>query len=299
MTAARVRLFVKDLTPPLAWRTLKRAKDAVRGEPQPEVSPAPAERQPPEWEYVPEGWQRQTKGWDVDAVVAAYRDKWPSYVDALREPNPLGVYHEVVAGTGVEAHDRGAHNMLVSFAYVLARAAHGRERLSMLDWGGGLGHYFALARAVLPDLQLDYHCRELPKVAAAGRELLSETSFHDDDSCLDRRYDLVLASSSLQYAEQWRDLLRRLARATGSYLYVTRVPLALRAPSFVVLQRANRYGYGTEYLGWVFNRDELLREAAAASLRLVREFLLFGEIDAVGAPERPVEHRGFLFQPAT
>ena len=197
-----------------------------------------------------------------------------------------------------EAHDREAHNMLVSYAYVLARAARGRDRLSILDWGGGLGHYLALGRTVLPDVELDYHCRELPKVAAAGRELHPDASFHDDDSCLDRRYDLVLASSSLQYSEDWRGTLRALARAAGSYLYVTRVPLALRSPSFVVLQRAHRYGYDTEYVGWVLSRDEFLGEAAAAALRLVREFLLFGEIDAEGAPERPVEHRGFLFVPA-
>ena len=296
MTAARFRLFAKDLTPPVVWRLLKRTKDAVGSRrPEPEVAPAPVE--PPEWEYMPDGWDRPTKGWDVDAVVASYRAKWPSYVQALHAPKPLGVYHEVVSGGTVEAHDREAHNMLVSFAYVLALAARGKTRMSMLDWGGGLGHYFALSRAVLPHVELEYHCRELPKVAAAGRELLPEATFHTDDTCLDRRYDLVLASSSLQYAPDWRKMLGSLATATAGYLFVTRVPLALHAPSFVVLQRAHRYGYETEYLGWVLNRAELLRAADAASLELAREFLLFGQIDAEGAPERPVEHRGFLFRP--
>lgn len=32
----------------------------------------------------------------------------------------------------------------------------------MLDWGGGLGAYYVYSRALLPDLELDYHCRELP-----------------------------------------------------------------------------------------------------------------------------------------
>jgi putative methyltransferase (TIGR04325 family) len=297
VTGAGIRLFVKDLTPPVLWRLLKRAKDvAVAAEPE-AITPI-AQAEPLEWEYVPEGWSRPTKGWDVDAVVASYRAKWPSYVEALRAPKPLGVYHEVGAGETVEAHDREAHNMLVSFAYVLAMAVRGKTRTSMLDWGGGVGHYFALSRAVIPDVELEYHCRELPKVAAAGRELLPEATFHTDDSCLERRYDLVLASSSLQYARDWGSTLRGLAGATGGYLYVTRVPLALHASSFVVLQRAYRYGYDTEYLGWVLNRLELLREAQAAGLELLREFLLFGMIDADGAPERPVEHRGFLFRPA-
>jgi putative methyltransferase (TIGR04325 family) len=267
----------------------------------PEREPAPPVEQPsepPEWEFVHEGWARPATGWDVDGVVDSYRAKWPSYLTALRAPNPLGVYHEVVTGDEVGAYDREAHNLLVSFAYVLALAARERTALSMLDWGGGLGHYYALAQEVVPGLELDYHCREVVKVAAAGRELIPQATFHTDDSCLDRSYDLVLASSSLQYAESWQTLLRGLAGATRGYLYVTRAPLALHASSFVVLQRAYRYGYATEYLGWVLNRGELLREAESASLELVREFLLFGLIDAGGAPERPVEHRGFLFRPA-
>src|SRR5262249_44788363 len=151
-----------------------------------------------------------------------------------------------------------AQSLIVAFAYVLARAAHGRDRISLLDWGGGIGHYYAIARAVLPEIELDYHCRDLPLLAARGRALLPQARFHDDDSCLERRYDLVVASSSLQYGEDWRGTLAGLARATSDFLYVTRVPLAVQVPSFVVIQRAQRHGYGTEYLGWVLNRDELL-----------------------------------------
>lgn len=292
--SAQIRLAVKQLTPPLLWNALKRMKGTTPQQPPSPEPPAPPSA-PPEWEYVPEGWERPTKGWDVDAVAASYREKWPSYVAALREPKPLGVYHEVVAGESVQPTDREAHNMLVSYGYVLARAAHGRQRLSLLDWGGGLGHYFALSTALLPGFEIEYHCKEVPKVAAVGRELFPAASFYSDDSCLERRYDLVLVSSSLQYSERWRDTLGRLADAADSYLYLTRVPLALRSPSFVVLQRAQRYGYDTEYVGWVLNREELLDAASASSLSLVREFLLFGVIDAEGAPERPVEHRGFLF----
>jgi putative methyltransferase (TIGR04325 family) len=291
---SRIGIAAKQLTPPLLWNSLKRAKGRFRPGREPD-SEAHVEQEPPEWEYVPEGWARPAKGWDTEAIVAAYRERWPSYVAALAAPRPLGVYHEVVAGESVEENDREAHNMLVSFAYVLARVARGRNRISMLDWGGGLGHYLALSRAVLPDLQVEYHCRELPAVAAAGRDLFPEAFFYSDDSCLVRRYDLVLASSSLQYSETWQETLQDLAAATHSYLYATRVPLALRVPSFVVLQRAYRYGYETEYLGWVLNRGELLEQAEFAGLSLLREFLLFGQIDAEGAPERPVEHRGFLF----
>jgi len=248
--------------------------------------------EPPEWEYVPEGWARPAKGWDVEAVARAYREKWPDYLAAIEAPNPLGVHHETAQ---VTTGDVSAHNMLVAFAYVVALAGREHTRLSVLDWGGGLGHYWALARSVVPDLELEYHVKETPAVCAQGRQVAPDVVFHEDESCLERSYDLVVASSSLQYAEDWRSLFDRLAAATGSYLYVARVPVALHAPSFVVLQRAYAYGYETEYLGWVLNRHEFLAYAAGAGVSHTREFLLDALFSAVTAPETPVEHRSFLF----
>ena len=74
------------------------------------------------------------------------------------------------------------------------------------------------------------------------------------------------------------------------------MPISLDVPSFVVLQRAEAYGYATEYVGWVLSRAELLAEAKAAGLALERELLLDAWLSASGAPEDPIGHRGFLFR---
>jgi putative methyltransferase (TIGR04325 family) len=245
-----------------------------------------------EFEYVPEAWARRVRGWDAPAVEAAYRRRWPEFLAAVEGSGPLGVAHEVPLGQNVVNDDPGWHNVVVSFGYVLARAAHGRDRLSLLDWGGGPGHYAVLARALLPEIELEYHSRDLPRLAQLGRELLPDATFHDDDSCLERTYDLVLASDSLHYADGWRAQLARLERAAASWLYVALVPVVSRAPSYVVQQRPDSYGYDTEYLGWILNRGELLD---AASLRLERELVAPGVIDVPGAPE-PAVHRSFLFR---
>src|ERR1019366_7414879 len=108
---------------------------------------------------------------------------------------PCGLSAEAEGGLG---QDYAAHNTIMSFGYVLARAARDRDRLSMLDWGGGIGHYSVYAQALLPEVGLDYYCRDLPRLVAAGRQVLPDATFHDDDeSAFARRYDLVLASSSL------------------------------------------------------------------------------------------------------
>jgi putative methyltransferase (TIGR04325 family) len=295
----RVTLIAKGLTPPFLWSVLK----AVRNRHEPEAPPAP-EAEPeakaalPEWEYVPEGWARPEGGWDVEAVSRAHRDKWPSFLEATAGPGPLGVFHEAPAGVPVPRDDLNAQQMVLAFGYVLALAAQGKACVSMLDWGGGPGHYAVLGRALLPGVELEYHSRDLGPAVALGRELLADDFFHDDDGCLDRRYDLVVASSSLQYWQDWRSTLAALAGATGGYLYVTRVPVALTVPSFVVLQRAERYGYDTEFLGWVLNRDELLDVARSAGLALVREIILPAWLSTPEAGEDPIGHRGFLFVPA-
>jgi putative methyltransferase (TIGR04325 family) len=294
--AARARLLAKSFTPPIVWDALKRAKDARRP-PAPPPGPEPPSS-PPEWEYVPEGWARPAGGWDAEAIAGVYREKWPSFLEATAGPGPLGVNHEVPAGRPVPRDELDAQHLVLAFGYVLARAARGRDGLSLLDWGGGPGHYAVLAEALLTEVELEYHSRDLPALVALGRELLPQHVFHDDDACLDRRYDLVAASSSLQYSEDWGATLAGLARATGGWLYLARVGVALESPSFVVLQRAHAYGYETEYLGWVLNRDELLARLRAAGLELVREFVLPERPEVAGAPESPVAHRGFLLRPA-
>jgi putative methyltransferase (TIGR04325 family) len=224
-------------------------------------------------------------------VVETQLERWPAFVRSLAAPAPFGVSNESAGGL----LDYGAHNTIATFGYVLARAAQGRKRLAMLDWGGGIGHYCIYARALLPDLKLDYHCRDLPNLVAGGRSVLPEGTFYvNEDEALARQYDLVVASSSLHYSRDWRPLLARLAEATAGYLYVTRQPFVKETGSFVVVQRPHRHGYQTEYPGWFLNRDEFLAAASESGLKLLREFLIWEIPNVPNAPEA-ADYRGFLF----
>jgi hypothetical protein len=73
------------------------------------------------------------------------------------------------------------------------------------------------------------------------------------------------------------------------------VPVISQQASFVVLQRAYRYGYATEYLGWIFNRGEFLSATADAGLQLERELLFQAQLEIDGAPGKFAE-AGFLFR---
>jgi putative methyltransferase (TIGR04325 family) len=249
------------------------------------------------FEYVPEGWQRavvdsQVKGWNVAAVVDAQLARLDAWRQSFSGTTPLGMKNASQAATSGEI---ATHNTAVTFAYVAALAARQKDRLSLLDWGGGVGQYCFAAEAAVPGVAIDYHCKEVPVQCHHGQRLLPSATFYtEDEQFAGKKFDLVFASGALHYAEDWQATLARLAAATGEYLFITRLPVVFEAESYVYLQRAYAHGYDTEYLGWALNRDEFLATAEANGLRLVREFLTNEFAHISGAPE-DCQSRGFLF----
>lgn len=284
MRRITLKPIVEQLLPPVVVDGLRWLR---RGSPEHQTMAKPT------LEYTRAGWKPSlennvSSGWDAACLVEAERVKWDTFCRNLQAAGPLGFSHE---------HDDlsvrrniAFHNVHISFAYVLAVAAHAKSQISVLDWGGGLGHYHQLGQAVLPAVALDYHCKELPAMAAAGRQINPAVHWYDDESCLGRLYDLVMINGSLQYDPLWKETLYKIAVAVGSYLFLTRVPIVFRSPSFVAIQRI----YGTEMLHQQFNQDELLAVAAGTGLRTVREFVVGDRPHIRHAPEQP-ELRGWLF----
>jgi len=250
-----------------------------------------------EWEYIPEGWayaetHSEVKGWNVQDVLGAYKKKWPEFVAMVQGTGPLGMVHESALTTN---EDLTSHNTMMAFAYVLALAAHKKDRLSMLDWGGGIGHYYLLAQALLPRVEIEYHCKDVPVLCEYGVQLFPQQHFYPDERCFDHVYDFVMASTSMHYMKEWQPLLQRLASATSGYLYIANLPSVQQASSFVFIQRPYQYGYNTEYLAWCLNRTEFLHTAELAGLDLVREFVYGHQPFIHGAPEQNT-YRGYLFR---
>lgn len=244
-------------------------------------------------EYAPLGWDTPLpateKGWLSAGVLDAERQKWDRFAELVRLKGPLGFSPDAASLTEVDKVS--FHNLNYTFGYVVLKAAFGREQLSILDWGGGLGHYYLLARAFLPgNVRLDYHCKDVSTLVQAGREFAPEITWYEDDSCLEREYDLVMVSGSLQYCREWQELLGRIRKAARRYFFLTRTPVVQQADSFVAVQRA----YGTRMLHLQFNENELLGELAGLGFELVREVVTGDLVYIRNAPEDAVL-KGWLF----
>jgi putative methyltransferase (TIGR04325 family) len=267
----RGRAFLHGITPPYVAAAVRRVR----------------RRRQPSWEYVGTTWvDDDGDGWNVGTVAEQYARKLPEFRAAIAAPNCIGVPTEALLGCTAGQYNQ---NLALSYAYAVARAAAGRNRMAILDWGGGFGFMALVVRELFPELEVEFHVKEVPATACAARETVEGVTFWDDDACLDRAYDLVSACGSFQYSPDWRSQLARFG-AAASFVLLTRTPVAETLNSFVVRQHA----YETSYVGWVFSRAELLAAADAADLSLERELLEGWSAQVRGAPARD-EHRAYLF----
>jgi putative methyltransferase (TIGR04325 family) len=285
----RLKVGLKALLPPLALDLAREAKRRLRHEPV-------------EWQFLGYSWPEfdaasQPRGWDEASVAARYAGVLPDYRRLAASNCPLSLVSEQAPrdlGDGpYDSFDVVFHNSNLTVAYALARAAAGKSCLRVLDWGGAIGQHSLLAKGLFPELDLDYACLETPTTAAAGRRIAPGVRFIEALPGPDDRYDLVMASCSLHYVEDWRGLLGRLFTATRGYVFLHQVPIVHRVSSFTFVQRPYRYGYDTEYVGWCLNRQSLVDFLAQSRAGLAREFIHGFKPPVAGAPEQP-EYRGYL-----
>lgn len=262
--------MLESLTPPVLWQSLARLKRAVL----PSSSG---------YAYAPEGWATRLPG------GAHTQDYWRSFIDRHR-PDSAELVARFHAGDRTLALDSGEGLKHLVFGYVLSLVAHQKRKVSVLDYGSSFGDYYWVARSLVPGVELDYHCKELPAVAEAGRALTPEATWYTDDGCLDQPHDLTMFSSSVQYVTDWQGVLRRAVHSTGSHLFLSDVPTVRNVPTYVATERLE----GRTNLHHQLNSGEVVRTIEDAGLILVREFAMGGHPPIANAPEQP-RSVGWLF----
>ena len=263
------RRIVKPIVPPVLWRIGSELRQRL-------VSSTDR------LAYAPLGWNTPLPpGNSNEAFWSRFVERERAWCQAL--------ITRVRAADPVLTPDDGMFSY-ISFGYVLALAARHKDKVTVLDYGGNLGEYYWIGKALLADVELEFHCKELPAVAAAGRMLTPDAIWHTDDACLDGTYDLVMFSASLPYLPDWKGILRQAAQSTRHYLFLADIPSVRDVPTFVITQRSG----GVTHLQYLFNRSEIVDTAQRAGLRLLREFTMGSHAPVANAPEQPV-YAGLLF----
>lgn len=260
---------LKPMLPPLLWQAGKDLKRRLF----PSVD---------HYAYAPDGWQtRLPAGGGNDAY-------WSTFVRRERE-----VCEALIACVRAQSPTLTPDDDMMkylAFGFVLALAARHTDKLTVIDYGGNLGEYYWIGKSLVPGIELEFHCKELAAVAAAGREVSPDVIWHTDDKCLTRSYDLVMFSASLPYLPDWQTILQQAARAARGYLFLSDIPSVRHVPTFVITQRTG----GVTHLQYLFNRSEIIDTVERSGLRLRHEFVMGEHPPVARAPEQPMSV-GWLF----
>jgi putative methyltransferase (TIGR04325 family) len=256
--------FLKSIVPPLLWNLGSHLKRRVV-------------RSTTLLEYAPKGWLTPLPtGTGGDEFWRNFLTVEQAYCEAL--------IARIHAREPLLYPDSDENSKYAVFGYVLALASRAQQQITVLDYGGNVGDYYWLGRELVPGVTLDYHCKELPLVAEAGRQLSPNVTWHTDDDCFNRSFDLVMFSSSLQCLPNWQDILVLAGKSTFRYLLLSDIPTVRGVPSYVATHRSA----GQTHLQMQLNRAELTAAVERAGLRLVREFAMGAHAPIVNAPEQPM-----------
>ena len=154
------------------------------------------------------------------------------------------------------------------------------ESLRVLDFGGALGSHFYSLSKYWNWSSLNWIVCETPLVAAAGKAdfELDKSSYHslsftsDVQQPLSEGIDLVFASCSLQYVNNWLQILQFFR--VSPWLLVDRLPLIDHPSDIIDIQVVPANYTDTCYPGWKFSSRSWLQRLSDLGFSPVLQWLV-------------------------
>lgn len=181
-------------------------------------------------------------------------------------------------------------------AIVAGLVCRQQGRVRVLDFGGGIGPGFIQLTASLPDPRgVSYLVVDLEQTVAAARPVFAgdeRISFATELPDAKERFDIVYANSVLQYVEDYRAMIERLAAYRAPYLLLGQ--LAVGEFETFATQQVNVPGQILPY--WFLGKAEVVDILSAAGYSLVSEALMGAAYESdLPASHRAEQMRNMLF----
>jgi putative methyltransferase (TIGR04325 family) len=153
-------------------------------------------------------------------------------------------------------HKQRSNFLPVVVAMAMGNKIDSDSTLTILDFGGGLGiGYMVLKESMSNNIKsVDYAIIEVPEVCSVGKTLFKKNEIKYQDSILPfQEFDIIYASSVIQYIEDWQALLIKFSDLKPQFILLSDV-FAGTIESFVSLQNY----YGSRIPHWFLNLDDLV-----------------------------------------
>lgn len=209
----------------------------------------------------PYGWFGNYSSWKE---VAAETDGYDTRVILERTKNAI---LKVKNGEAVYERDSVVFDKkeypfpLITF--LLNSANQKKEPLHVLDFGGSLGStYYQIKEFLTPGVCASWNVVEQEHYVECGNQYFKDgiLAFHSSiDACLaDKKIDLVVLSSSVQYLEKPHDFLQELSAYNFRFLLFDRTAFHYGEEDRLTLQKVPPEIYPASYPSWFFNEKNFL-----------------------------------------
>lgn len=180
--------------------------------------------------------------------------------------------------------------------FMVALLSANNDTISILDFGGGLGStYMSIISACERNQDINFHIVESNKICETGVNI-----FKDDHRINFYKYpvfpqkikkmDIVHLGSSLQYIEDWRQLLKGLSEYNPKYFLFEDLP-AGAISTFATIQNY----YESKIPHWFFNIEEFISMMESINYKLFFRSIFsgsyFGEKQKPPLSNFPPEYR--------
>jgi putative methyltransferase (TIGR04325 family) len=217
---------------------------------------------------------------------------YPSYEDALSYSGGGGYSDDTLASVVVQKNLKFRElNQPPYFDITAVRtligvglALNNKKKLRVLDFGGGGGNHFTIARAALPsDIELRWNVVESSALCRASSPLATkELQFYDEIEAASTdlgTVDLILTSSALQYVPNPKKTLDSLLKIKARNLFITRTPLSEHNEPIICVQKSRLADNGPGPLPPEYKDQEVLYPITYVPISDVENIInIYGQI---------------------
>ena len=270
---------VKDLTPPVLLRIVRRLRQTRRPIPPQDTS---------WWSGDYASWrdaQAESEGYDTQEILTRVKEA------AVKVKRGEAAFERDSVAFAEPDYN---WPLLGSLLYVASRS---EGRLNVLDFGGSLGSSYFQNLPLLKHLtSLRWSVVEQLHFVTCGISEFQDEHlrfFATVEECIqDSQPDILLLSGVLPYLEHPHEFLEAVLRHPFRFVLIDRTALIPDDRDRLTLQRVPERICSGSYPCWFISRNRLMAHFS-------RNFRLLAEFRALDEGNTPVECRGFLFERET
>lgn len=175
-------------------------------------------------------------------IINLFRKFYFNFIN-LKSKNQIKIYdNDLIASIIIKKNIKFRDNLYSDknmdlfafrfFAGVSIAAYNGKKTFKVLDFGGGGGYHYFISRLLLPkEILISWHIVETSSIVKQSVELNNtELKFFNtiEEASFDiNNFDLIFASSSLQYCKNQSLIIEQILNLNATNIFITRTPFSV------------------------------------------------------------------------